>query len=134
MTLTNDVIGRGILRYSLAGVYLWFGFSQLFDSVSWVGMVPDWAVNLSPIPPAMIVILNGVLEIVLGFLLVINVLVAPAAFILAAHLIVIALGMGMNPTAVRDLGLTLATFALGFLSAKRPFPFLRSSNSNQPTA
>lgn len=111
----RQTLGLYILRLGLAAVYLWFGFSQLFDSINWVGWVPVWAVELLNIPPAMIVILNGSLEVILGSLLAVGLLVRPVAFILTVHLALITYEIGFSAIGVRDFGLTMATLALAFL-------------------
>lgn len=109
--------GFTILRLGLAAVFLWFGFSQLMDGVSWVSWVPEWAVNLLHIPPAMIVLLNGSLEVIDGALLAINRGVRIAALLLGMHLVIITASIGLTPIGVRDFGLTMATFALFFLAS-----------------
>ena len=114
----KQTLGLLSLRLGLAAVYLWFGFSQLFDSINWVGWVPVWAVELFNLPPAMIVLLNGSLEVILGSLLAVGLLVRPVAFILAAHLAVITYDIGFSAIGVRDFGLTASTLALAFLSNK----------------
>lgn len=110
--------GLAVLRLGLAAMFLWFGFSQLFDSLSWVSWVPEWAVALLHIPPAMIVLGNGLLEVVLGTLLAFGVLTAPVAYVLALHLFVIVCDIGLTAIGVRDAGLMFATLALGLLSHK----------------
>lgn len=120
--MRNRDIGLLILRLSMAAVYLFFGFSQLFDGVNWVGMVPEWAVNLLHIPPAMIVLGNGLLEVLLGALLIANVLTRWVAIILAAHLMVIAAEFGFTPLGARDFGLSLATLSLAFLGQEEEEP------------
>ncbi len=116
--MTHTQIGILILRLSLAGVFLWFGFNQLFDGLSWVGIVPEWASNLLHLPPAMIVLGNGAVEVVLGTLLALGIWIRPISLLLSAKLLVTALGFGLTPVGVRDLGLTLATFSLFFLGKK----------------
>ena len=113
--MTQEKIGLLILRFGLSGVYLFFGFSQLFNGIDWVGIVPQWAVNLLHLPPAMIILGNGLFEVVLATLLIIGLWTRPIAVLLAVHLFVIASGFGFTPTGVRDLGLTLATLSLAFL-------------------
>lgn len=66
MNMSRQRFGLHLLRLGLAGVFLWFGFSQLIDSLRWVSIVPDWAVNLLNLPPAMIFMANGLLEVILG--------------------------------------------------------------------
>lgn len=113
--MDTQQIGMYVLRLGLAAMFLWFGFSQLLDSVSWVGYVPDWAVNILHIPPAFIVLANGAFEVVAGTLLAAGVLVRPVAFLLAVHLIFITIELGLTAIGVRDFGLTMATLALGLL-------------------
>lgn len=116
----NKNIGLIILRIGLAIVFLWFGFSQLFDGISWVYLVPEWASNLLHIPPAMIVLANGLVEVILGALLAMGFFVRPVALLLALHLALITIDMGFSATGVRDFGLTVATLSLFFLYAEQP--------------
>lgn len=102
----------------LAFVFLWFGFSQLFDSLLWVDTVPDWAVNFLSLPPAMIVMGNGIMEIILGSLLAMGFFVRTVSIILTLHLIPIIFEFGLNPTGVRDLGLALASLSLSLIYTK----------------
>jgi uncharacterized membrane protein YphA (DoxX/SURF4 family) len=116
--MSQQKIGFLVLRLSMAGVYLYFGFSQLFDGVNWVSLVPAWVYNLLHVPPAMVVLGNGLFEVIAATLLAIGLWVGPLAILLALHLFFIALTFGITPIGVRDLGLSLATFSLFFLSRK----------------
>lgn len=116
--MTHAQIGEKILRYSLSAVFLYFGFSQLFDSTSWVYLVPNWATNLSNLAPATIVLANGIFEITLGTLLAMGLFVRPISIILALHLALVTIEMGFTPTGARDFGLTFATAALFFFEEK----------------
>lgn len=118
MGLNRQELGLHLLRLSLASVFIWFGFSQIFDGVSWVNVVPDWAVNLIHLPPAFIVLMNGAMEIILGGLLAMGFFVRIISFILALHLLPIALSFGFTATAVRDIGLSLATLSLFLMFTK----------------
>lgn len=114
---SNDEWGVLILRLGLASLFLWFGFSQLIDSVNWVSWVPEWAVNLLHISPAMIVLLNGAFEVIAGALLAINLFTRWAALALGLHLVVLVIDIGLTPIGVRDFAIMMATFALVFLSS-----------------
>ncbi len=108
-------LGLLTLRLGLAALFLWFGFSQLLDGINWVSWVPEWAVNTLHLPPAMIVLANGLLEVVCGALLALGILVRPVAILLALHLAIITIEIGITPIGVRDFGLTMATIALALL-------------------
>ncbi|MEK7509370.1 MAG: DoxX family protein [Patescibacteria group bacterium] len=113
--MSSSQWGILILRLGLAAVFLWFGFSQLLDGVNWVGWVPEWAVNLLHLPPAMVVLGNGAFEVIAGTLLALGIWVRPIALLLGLHLVVITIEVGLSPIGVRDFGLTMATFALALL-------------------
>lgn len=114
--MPNERIGVTVLRLGLAAVFLWFGFSQLFDGINWVSWVPEWAVNTLHLPPAMIVLANGLFEVVAGALLALNIWIRWVALALALHLLVITIEIGATAIGVRDFGLTAATLALVLLS------------------
>ena len=118
MNITRQEFGMHLLRLSIAGVFLYFGFSQLIDSLSWVSVVPTWATDLVNLPPAIIVMANGIFEIVLASMLAMGFFVRIISFVLALHLIPIALSFGFSATAMRDLGLALSSFALSFMYTK----------------
>lgn len=119
-SLSSERIGFHILRVGLAVLFLWFGFSQLFDGIHWVSWVPEWAVALFHIPPAMIVLANGALEVIGGTLLAFGIWVRPVAILLSIHLAVITIEIGVTAIGVRDFGLTCATLALAFLQTNTP--------------
>ena len=114
MRMNNNEIGLVMLRLGIASMFLWFGFSQLVNSMSWVGWVPDWAVAVLHISPAMIVLLNGCVEVALGTLLACNIFVRYVALLLGLHLALITFEIGLSAIGVRDFGLTLATLSLYF--------------------
>ena len=118
MSISRQKFGIHLLRLGLAGVFLWFGSSQLIDSLRWVTMVPEWAVNLLHIPPAMIVMANGLFEVILASILAVGFFVRVTSFVLALHLILIAFDFGLTATGVRDIGLVIAAFALSFIYTK----------------
>lgn len=117
--MNKDEWGVTILRLGLAVVFLWFGMSQLIDGINWVSWVPEWAVNLLHIPPAMIVLANGLFEVGAGSLLALNIWTRWVALVLALHLLVITIEIGATAVGVRDFGLTMATLALVFLTGSR---------------
>jgi uncharacterized membrane protein YphA (DoxX/SURF4 family) len=118
MSITRQKFGMHLLRLGLAGVFLWFGFSQLIDSLRWVSIVPEWAVNLLHLPPAMIVMANGLFEVVLAGILAMGFFVRTTSLILGLHLTLIAFDFGFTATGVRDIGLVVSAFALSLMYTK----------------
>ncbi|MBS3902888.1 MAG: DoxX family protein [Anaplasmataceae bacterium] len=122
MTDRYSIYAPVLLRLTMAGVFAWFGISQLTDPNSWSGFVPTWATSLSGIEATTIVTLNGLFEIAGSVLLIVGIFVRPVAILLGAHLFVIALELLPGAIGVRDLGLTMATFAIA-LHGKDSFCF-----------
>ena len=118
MSISRQKFGMQLLRLGLAGVFLWFGFSQLIDSLRWVSIVPEWAVNLLHLPPAMIVMANGLFEVVLASILAMGFFVRTTSFILGLHLTLIAFDFGFTATGIRDIGLVVSAFALSLMYTK----------------
>ncbi len=116
--MTRQQWGMHLLRLGLAAVFLWFGFSQLLDSLKWVSVVPQWAVDLAHLPPAFIVMGNGLFEVILGSLLAMGFFVRSISLILALHLIPITADFGFVATGVRDFGLVVASLALSLIYTK----------------
>ena len=108
-----------ILRFALAGVFLYFGMSQLTDASIWTGLVPDWALSLSHMTAVSVIHLNAYLEIVASLMLIMGLYVRWVAAVLAVHLFVIAGSLGINPLGIRDFGLSFATLALACFGADR---------------
>ena len=75
-----------VLRIGLALVVLWFGFNQVFDAAGWVSFLPGFVFNL-PIAAETFVLLNGILEVVLGGLLLIGLRTRLASGVLFLHLL-----------------------------------------------
>jgi len=117
--MSRTQIGLTILRLGLSAVFLWFGFSQLLDGLNWVAYIPDWAVNTFHLPPAMLVLANGLAEVILGALLAMGIWTRIVALLLALHLALITFTLGISPTGVRDFGLVLATLSLAVMGGEK---------------
>ena len=73
--------------------------------------MPQWTESLG-LSATMIVLLNGLFEVVLGVLLAIGFYTRIAALLLSLHLLFIAYEIGYNDIGVRDFALAVATFSL----------------------
>lgn len=102
---------RLILRWSFAALFFWFGSQQLFSPASWVGFLPEFT-GYFPIPGEMLVQLNGWLEIVCAFMLLIGLYTRIIAAFLALHLFGIAFttggAIGVRDTVLGMIGIALA--------------------------
>ena len=116
-----------LVRIAVSLVFLWFGVSQLVNPESFLGYIPGW---LYPHPSEMqhahqlqflhnisglahwVIMGNGFFETFFGAFLLLGFFTRIAAFLLSFHLVAIALVLGYNDIAVRDLGLSAVTFSV----------------------
>ena len=120
-----------VLRWGLSFVFVWFGLNQIFSPAAFMGYLPTWAVQdqagmehmlysmASAVPGGArgILLINGIVELILGTLLAMGLCTRVAALLLSLHLLGIVLSLGYNDIAIRDVGLVLATFSI-FLAGR----------------
>jgi len=101
-----------VLRVGLAITFLWIGVLIFKNPESWGGYLQPWAAGLLPIPLTQAMIGTAILDIVIGFFLLIDVLTWLAALLGAVHLIIVLAVSGITDITVRDIGLLTAALAL----------------------
>lgn len=116
MRLTSPALAIRILRLGLGAVLLVFGVSKLADPVGWLGYLPPWLAGVLPIAPQQFFVGVGVLEAVLGALLVTGYALRVVALLAALYLLSVIVAVGANEIAVRDFGLLMALLALSVLA------------------
>lgn len=104
--------GPALVRWGLGIVFLAFGIWQFIDPSYWIGYLPDQALSVG-LSAQQLIIANGILDTALGALLLLGLFTRIAAAVAALHLLSIAVSVGWNDVAVRDIGLALA--ALGVM-------------------
>ena len=72
---------------------------------AWGGYIQAWAASLLPLPILQMMILVAILDITVGFFLLIDVLTWLAALVGALHLITVLTVAGITDITVRDIGL-----------------------------
>lgn len=112
--MKNKSFPIALLRWSLALVFLYFGFSQAINTSAWASLVPAFLTK-SFLSANNIVIMNAILEITLGIFLSLGLYTKFSSIILSIHLLFITIGMSFSPIGARDFGLTIATLVI-FLS------------------
>lgn len=111
MVQTSEQFALPVLRAGLVVLFLWFGLSQVTAPGDWVAWVPQWTESLG-LSATLVVLLNGMFEIVLGALLAAGFYTRIAALLLSLHLLFIAYEIGYNDIGVRDFALAVATLSL----------------------
>lgn len=103
-----------ILRIGLGITFVWVGVLILLEPTVWAGFLQPWAAELLPFPVIPMMIGTGILDIVIGVLLVLNLFTWLAALVGGLHLLVVLVTTGISNITVRDIGLLAAAFALFF--------------------
>lgn len=101
-----------VLRVGLAITFLWIGILIFRNPEAWSGYLQPWAAKLMPIPLTQAMMGTAILDIIIGFLLLINVLTWLVATIGAIHLVIVLFVSGINAITVRDIGLLAGALAL----------------------
>ena len=107
-----------VLRISLGLVFLWFGFTGVFNHESLVGYLPEFVYSLG-ISLQSILLLNGIFEIIFGTLLIMGLFTRVVAFIFFLHTLLIIFLLGYNDIAIRDFGLALASLSISLYGADK---------------
>lgn len=116
--MNNKILNpQFVLRIGLAGVFLYAGLSSLMSPDLWIGFIPTWVSSI--IPADIFLLVHGIMEVVLAFLLVGGVFLPFASFVAFADLLSIILFFGIDEVTFRDFGLLAAALALYLLSKKR---------------
>lgn len=96
-----------VLIAALAFLFIWFGVDKLIHPNTWIGWMPTWMDGLLGFEIGMWLSVVGVIEFVLGVLLLIPVrkvrIVATAIIIL--HLAFVVFQVGWNDIGIRDVAL-----------------------------
>lgn len=105
-----------VLRVGMAVTFLWIGLLILKAPEAWGGYLQPWALDLLPLPIEQMMIGTAIFDLVVGFLLLVNVWPWAASLLAAFHLAVVMIVGGINAVTVRDIGLFAGALAL-FLEA-----------------
>jgi len=100
-----------VVRIAISLVFLWFGLSQLITPQAFYGYIPAWDI-ISGFQVGTLVLINGIIDTILGVALLVGIFTRVAALVACLHLVGIILGLGYNDVAVRDFGLLLVTFSI----------------------
>jgi uncharacterized membrane protein YphA (DoxX/SURF4 family) len=109
--------GTFIVRIGIAVVFLWFGIDKFVHTNNWIGWVPMWMRSLIPISLTSFMYIQGVIETLVGFLLLIGFKTRFAAFLAVITLLGVELSMvgtGQVEIMLRDAGLLAASLSLFF--------------------
>lgn len=111
------------LRIGLAFVFLWFGVDKFIHpeywASAWLPSSIEGVLASIGISPVDFMYLNGIVEVLIGASLILNVFIETFSFIAIVFLIGIAAFHGFNEIVVRDIGLISGFLTLIFWPTNR---------------
>ncbi|OGW68638.1 MAG: hypothetical protein A2036_03225 [Omnitrophica bacterium GWA2_50_21] len=110
--MNKDAWSVLLTRVGLGVVFFWFGLDKCLDPDTWQGWVPVFIQNRLPISMNMFLVGQGVVEAVLGLLLVAGFLTRLASFLCCVILTGIIYFSGFNEVTVRDFGLLVMAVSI----------------------
>lgn len=101
-----------ILRVGLGITFLWIAVLILYQPEGWGRLIQPWALSLLPVSLKTAMIQTAILDILVGFFLLIDRFTLIAAGLAFLHLITVITTVGINAGTVRDIGLAASALAL----------------------
>lgn len=115
MRLATPATASLLLRLALGVPFLAFGIGKFTDAASWVGYIPPWMTPLLPMSEWTFLIVVGIMECVLGALLILGLWTRIVAVLTALHLLAVVITLGPNDLAFRDATMLTTALALAAL-------------------
>ncbi len=113
-----------ILRLALAFVFLYFGIDKFINPENWIGYARPLE-SLLPFSIALFILLLGVIETIVGALLLLGLFTELASIVAFIMLIAIIFTIEFNEISIRDIALASIAFYLIFNKTKLSLDNLR---------
>ena len=107
--------GTLVARIGIAAVFLWFGIDKFIHTIDWIGWVPEWMQALIPVSMTSFMYVQGIIEALIGVLLLIGYRVRFAGLLAVLTLVgveIAMVGTGQTEMMLRDAGLLAASLSL----------------------
>lgn len=104
--------GFHILRVGLGITFLWIGVLIFKQPEAWGGYLKPWAAGLLPVPLSQAMIGTAILDIVIGFLFLVDTLTWLASLLATIHLIIVLTVSGITDITVRDIAILAGAIAV----------------------
>lgn len=113
--------GFHILRVGLGVTFLWIGVLIFKQPEAWGGYLQPWAAGLLPVPLSQVMIGTAILDIIIGFLFLVDTFTWLAALLAIFHLIIVLTVSGITDITVRDIAILAAALAVFLDSLPKNF-------------
>ena len=101
-----------LLRIGLGITFLWIGVLIVQNPLAWGGFMQPWARDMLFLSLEHTMLITGIVNIIVGVLLLLNLFVWVGALLGTIQLILVLIGVGFNDVTIRDIAILGAVFAL----------------------
>lgn len=113
--------GFHILRVGLGVTFLWIGVLIFKQPEAWGGYLQPWAAHFLPVPLSQAMFGTAILDIIIGFLFLVDILTWLASLLAIIHLIIVLTVSGITDITVRDIAILAAALAIFLDSLPKNF-------------
>ena len=103
-----------IVRVGTAITFLWIGVLIFKQPEAWGAALQPWAAGILPVPIGDAMIGTAILDIVIGFFLLVDKYTLVFSAIGFVHLVVVLTVVGIDSITARDIAIAAATLAIFF--------------------
>lgn len=107
-----------LVRIAIGLIFVVFALDQFIRPEYWFGYLPGWVVSIG-VAPETLIMLNATFDMLLGVALLAGLFTRIAAIVATLHLFSIALSLGYNDIAVRDIVLGIIALAIALQGPDR---------------
>lgn len=113
--------GFHILRVGLGITFLWIGILIFKQPEAWGGYLKPWAAGLLPLSLSQAMIGTAILDIVIGFLFLVDTLTWLVSIFAIIHLVIVLTVSGITDITVRDIAILASVIVIFFDSLPKNF-------------
>jgi len=113
--MKKEDLGLFLFRVGLGGVFLWFGIDKFFRPMPWTQWIPPWFSGILPIGIVTFIYLLGVIETIVGLMVLTGLYTRLGAGLASALLFGIIVSVGYNEIMIRDAGLLFLALGIAML-------------------
>lgn len=110
-----------ILRVGLGITFLWIGVLIFKQPEAWGGYLKPWAAGLLPLSLSQAMIGTAILDIVIGFLFLVDTLTWLVSIFAIIHLVIVLTVSGITDITVRDIAILASVIVIFFDSLPKNF-------------
>ncbi|MCB9359295.1 DoxX family membrane protein [Candidatus Woesearchaeota archaeon] len=110
----KNLIALLFLRVVMALIFLYFGILAIIDPGEQIYWLSNWIMSIPLVGTVGFIVFIGILETLAGIMLLLGLLIRPAAILASLLLLGVIVNLGWSEIMLRDVGLMAATLVLVF--------------------